>query len=232
MTTPAESLASIPLFLSLEPNEIRRLDQRCTWRRYQPTEWVVEQEEDGDQVYFVISGGVRVIMQSPERDVIFSDLPPGSFFGELSVIDGKPRSATVTALYNTLIAGMPGSVFLDTIYTHPDACRRLLRILAERLRAVNNRVVEFSLLDVRHRVYSELLRMAKIDPQDPRKATLSPPPLQQDIAARAITRREAVSRELTRMERVGMLERRRGAWVIKDRIALIEDIRRAAGEEE
>jgi CRP-like cAMP-binding protein len=231
MTSPSESLASIPLFLSLDPSEIRRLDQRCGWRRYAPTEWIVEQEEDGDQVYFVITGGVRVILQSPERDVIFTDLPPGSFFGELSVIDGKPRSATVTALYNTLICGMPGSVFLDTVYHHPDVCRRLLRIMADRLRAVNNRVVEFSLLDVRHRVFSDLLRLAKVDPADPRRATLSPPPLQQDIAARAITRREAVSRELTRMERVGMLERRRGAWVINDRIALLEEIRRAAGEE-
>ncbi len=231
MTSPSESLASIPLFLSLDPAEIRRLDQRCSWRRYGAAEWIVEQEEDGDQVYFVITGGVRVMLQSPERDVIFSDLPPGSFFGELSVIDGKPRSATVTALYNTLIAGMPGSVFLDAVYHHPDVCRRLLRIMAERLRQVNNRVIEFSLLDVRHRVFSELLRMAKVDPADPRRATVSPPPLQQDIAARAITRREAVSRELTRMERVGMLERRRGAWVITDRIALLEQIRRASGEE-
>jgi len=231
MNAPSESLASIPLFLSLEPNEIRRLDQRCGWRRYTAAEWIVEQEEDGDQVYFVITGGVRVILQSPERDVIFTDLAPGAFFGELSVIDGKPRSATVTALYNTLIAGMPGSVFLDTVYNHPDVCRRLLRIMADRLRSVNNRVVEFSLLDVRHRVFSDLLRHAKIDPADPRRATLSPPPLQQDIAARAITRREAVSRELTRMERVGMLERRRGVWIINDRIALLEEIRRASGEE-
>lgn len=231
MTQPTESLAGVPLFLSLDATEIRRLDQRCTWKRYSPAESIVEQEEDGDQVYFVITGGVRVMLQSPDRDVIFTDLQPGAFFGELSVIDGKPRSASVTALYNTLIAGLPGSVFLDTIYSHPDVCRRILRIMAERLRSVNNRVVEFSLLDVRHRIYSELLRMSKIDAADPRRAIISPPPVQSVVAARAITRREAVSRELTRMERCGMLERRRGAWVVTDRIDLIEQIRRAAGDE-
>ncbi|MER2607266.1 MAG: Crp/Fnr family transcriptional regulator [Siculibacillus sp.] len=230
MSTPIESLAGIPLLRSLPPEEIRRLDRACTWRRYGPSESIVEPEGEGPRVEFVVAGGVRVMLHSPERDVIFTDIPAGGFFGDMSVIDGAPRVASVTALYTTLVAALPGPLFLDTVLHHPEVARRLLEVMTSRLRTAIDRVVELSLLDVGHRIRSELIRLARVHADDPRRATLSPPPIQAVIAARTGTRREAVSRELNRMERAGQLERRRGAWTLTDRLALIEEIRRAAGD--
>jgi DNA-binding MarR family transcriptional regulator len=69
-------------------------------------------------------------------------------------------------------------------------------------------------MDVKHRIYAELLRRSRPDPTDERQAVVSPPPTHSDIAARVSTRREMVARELKALERAGLLLKRRGAFVI------------------
>jgi CRP/FNR family transcriptional regulator, cyclic AMP receptor protein len=69
-------------------------------------------------------------------------------------------------------------------------------------------------MDVKHRIYAELLRRSRPDPTDERQAVVSPPPVHSDIAARVSTRREMVARELKALERKGLLMKRRGAFVI------------------
>jgi len=92
----------------------------------------------------------------------------------------------------------------------------VLKLLAARVRVLDNRVLEYSSLNVRQRVYSELLRLARPDGDGGRRGLISPPPIQADIAARVSTHREAVVREMKRLERDGLLERRRGALVLTD----------------
>ena len=72
---------------------------------------------------------------------------------------------------------------------------------------LSNRVNEFTNLDVRHRIYAELLRLSRPEDGKASRAVISPPPVHGEIAARVSTRREAVARELKALERDGLIER-------------------------
>jgi CRP-like cAMP-binding protein len=110
--------------------------------------------------------------------------------------------------------------------TYPDVSIQVLKLLAARVRALDNRVLEYSSLNVQQRVYSELLRLARPDPADARQGILSPPPIHSEIAARVSTHREAVAREMKLLEREGFLQRRRGALVLTDIPKLMEKLDR------
>lgn len=223
MTRLLETLSRVPLFGSLSPEDIRRLDSQCAWRRAAAKDWIIEYQDEGTDVFFVVSGSVRVLIRAVSgREVILNDIGAGEFFGELAAIDGRPRSASVLAITDATIARMPASVFLEAVSTHPEVCLQVLRILTAKVRNLTNRIDEYSTLHVRHRIYSELLRLSRPDHSDNRRMVISPPPIHADIAARVSARRESVTRELKALERDGLLQRRRGALVLTDPHRLME----------
>jgi CRP-like cAMP-binding protein len=208
------SLARISMFKSLKRAEVEALDARCEWRRVPAKQYVIDYQDEGMDVFFVVSGAVRVLIYAKSgREVILADLDAGGFFGEMAPIDGHSRSASVLAISDAVVATMPGAVFLEVLHDHPEVSMFVLQLLASRVRELDNRVLEYSTLDVRHRVSCELLRLARTDPGDSRRGMLSPAPTQAEIAARVSTSREAVAREMKALERGGFLKRE-GATVI------------------
>ena len=214
---PHESLEKIGILRSLDTKEIAALDRRCLWRHVQTKAWLLEQDDMGTDIYFLTSGAVRVLITpSPDREVILADINAGGYFGEMAAIDGQPRSAGILAITDATIACMSASVFREVLHKHPDVSEQLLKHLVARIRALDQRINEFSSMDVKHRIYAELLRRSRVDPTDNHRAVVSPPPVHADIAARVSTRREMVARELKALEREGLLTKRRGAFVITD----------------
>lgn len=212
-----ETLARIELFRSLDDAAISELDTQCTWRKYSRNDWIVELHDTSVDVFFIVSGTVRLKIPDPSgREVLFQDLDAGSYFGEIDAIDGKPRAIGAMAYTDAVIARMPRSVFRQTMCRNPQLADQLLQRMAGIIRALTNRVREFSTLNVKHRIYAELLRLSH--PKDGAKdtAVISPPPVQSAIAARISTRREAVAREMKALERAGLIERRRGALILTD----------------
>lgn len=194
-----------------------RLDTQCTWRRAKANERILDYKDEGADIYFVVQGHVRVyIRASSGRDSILRDIRDGSFFGELAAIDGMPRSAEILAIADSVVGKMPPAVFREIVHRHPNVCDQLLTLLASQVRMLANRVNELGTLDVRTRVYAELLRLSRPAAANERHAVISPPPTHAELAARVNSRREAVSRELNSLERAGLLERRRGALVLLD----------------
>ena len=180
----------------------------------------------GTDVYLLTSGAVRVLITpSPDREVILADISAGSYFGEMAAIDGRARSAGILAITDATIACMPASVFREVLHKHPDVSEQLLKHLVARIRTLDQRINEFSSMDVKHRIYAELLRRSRADPTDDHRAVVSPPPVHADIAARVSTRREMVARELKALEREGLLTKRRGAFVITDVPRLLQRLR-------
>jgi CRP/FNR family transcriptional regulator, cyclic AMP receptor protein len=213
----AETLAKIGLFQSLDARAIGQLDTQCAWRRATSGQWLIDYQDASNDVFFVVSGSVRVMIQSAGREVLLRQINAGEFFGELAAIDGQPRSSGIVAMTDIMMARMPASVFRATVHAHPEVCDRLLEILAGQIRILANRVNEFSTLDVRYRIYAELLRLSRPEPgSEDHRAIISPPPVHAEIAARVGTRREAVARELKALERSGLIERRRGAIALSD----------------
>src|SRR5262245_39252114 len=212
---PHESLGKGALLRTIEPKELAALERRCQWRHARAKEWLIEREDVGTDIFFLTSGVVRVLITpSPDREVILADINAGGYFGEMAAIDGQPRSAGILAITDATIAVMSAPVFREMLRSHPDIAEQLLKQLVGRIRTLDQRINEFSSMDVKHRIYAELLRRSRPDPSNERQAVVSPPPVHSDIAARVSTRREMVARELKALERTGLLLKRRGAFVI------------------
>jgi CRP-like cAMP-binding protein len=199
----------------LSPSEAERIARQCAWRRYDERELVVDFDDLSTDVYFIISGELRVLIRTPAgKEVILTDLEAGQFFGEMAAIDGVKRSANVTALTKAELCIAPASVFKSIIFSQPEICERLLRLLSGRIRGLNERLLERSALDLRHRLYAELLRLASPRRGHDGQVIISPPPLQHDLAARIGCRREQVNREVQAMVQEGLAEKIRGGLVL------------------
>ena len=229
MSRKAETLARIPLFRSLDPAKIEALDTQCTWCRASRNQWIIDYQDTGNDVFFVVTGTLRVKLQSISgREVLLREVNAGEFFGEIAAIDNQPRSSGIIAVTDVTYALMPASVFLQAVHDYPDVCDQLLKLLAGFVRAMSNRVNEYTTLDARHRIYAELLRLSRPEAGRPQHAIVSPPPVHSDLAARVSIRRESVTRELKALERAGLLEKRRGALVLTDTARLRQMIAEAA----
>jgi CRP-like cAMP-binding protein len=214
MAPSPQTLARAPLFASLSGEDIRALDSRCVWRRVKAGAWVIDDHADGNDVFFVVDGHARVVIAGSRRDIILRDILDGEYFGELSAIDGKPRSAGIVAVTDTLVAQMSAKIFREMIHQHPSVCDQLLERLAASIRAVNDRVNEQVNFEARDRLIFELLRLSR--EREGGRVVVSPPPTHAEFAARIGTHREAVTKFMNALERAGAISRTRGAIVLND----------------
>ena len=213
----ADSLAGFELLRGLSADTLAALSRRCLWRRYQPHQIILGYLDDSRDVFFVVRGQVRVTFFSASgREVSFRDLPAGEMFGELSAIDGLPRSCTVVALTETSVAVMPASLFCDLLREHESVNAYILRRLTRLVRALSERVVGFSTLTVEKRIQVELLRLARETAPGQKCAVIFPAPTHAELASRLSTHREAVTRGLGELGRAGIIEKRRGGLVIRN----------------
>jgi CRP/FNR family cyclic AMP-dependent transcriptional regulator len=116
----------------------------------------------GDGCYWLEQGVLKVSIASPQgAERILAILGPGSIVGELAMLDGLPRSATVQALRDSRLTFVARSVFLESLREHPQIYRHLLTILVERLRQADDEVAAASFLSLKARVARALLQFAK-----------------------------------------------------------------------
>ena len=231
MEEGSETLSGIELFERLSRRDLEALGKRCQWWHYAVNQEIVGQQDETNDVYFIVSGEVRVTVFSlTGKEVAFRDMRAGQSFGELAAIDDKPRSANVVALADSLIASMPAKVFWDMLHNHPEVAAAVLRHLTRLVRRLSERVFEVSALAVRNRIHAELLRLARRNMRDDNTARISPAPTHADIASRVSTHREAVTREYNALTRAGLVERQSGALIIRDVAALARMVEEILGE--
>lgn len=212
-----KTLFGIDIFRTLSPDDSRAVASRCHWHRYAAGQQILSHQDTSTEVYFIVGGKVRVTLCSPSgREVTFRDLGSGQMFGDLSAIDGRARSANVVALVDSLVAAMPASAFREVRHRYPEVGEAVLQETVSLVRHLSERVFEFGALGVKNRIHAELLRLASEHMRDERSAEIRPAPLHADIASRVSTHREAVSRELSELQRAGLVERRAGALIIHD----------------
>src|SRR5262249_49644647 len=138
--------------------------------------------------------------------------------------------ASVEARTNCLIASMSGSTFRELVATEPGLAQALLPVLVRTIRGLNTRVFEFSTLAVNNRIQAELLRLAGVGSRQGNSARIVPAPTHVEIASRVSTHREAVTRELNRLAKIGIIERRGGTLLIKDLAYWGQMVQDATGE--
>jgi CRP-like cAMP-binding protein len=228
---PRNSLKGIAIFADLSPEAIEQIERRCTWKRYAPGEPILDYLDASADVFFLTLGEVRVtIYSSSGKAVSFREMPAGEIFGEFPAIDGGSRSASVEAHTNCLVASMSGASFREMLCSEPALALALLPRLTRTIRTLTTRVYEFSTLAVNNRIQAELLRLASLGAKNGNTARIVPAPTHVEIASRISTHREAVTRELARLARIGIIERRRGTLLIKNVDRLAAMVRDATGE--
>jgi CRP/FNR family cyclic AMP-dependent transcriptional regulator len=208
-------LAGIKLFKGLEI-DLAPFEARANWRRFDPDEVLVDFDEPSTDVYFLLSGEVRVLMRTASgKEVILYEMKPGDLFGELAALDGVARSANVSALTKGEACVMPASVFKELLFSHRSVAERLFCLMASRIRELNARFMEQTVLDLRHRLYSELLRLSTPRQDRAGERVITPPPFHHIVAARIGCRREQITREFTMLTQEGLIERTRGALILR-----------------
>ncbi len=190
---------------------------------------VVDFEDRSTEVFFLIHGQLRVMVRTVdgERTQILGDLQAGELMGEMAALDGAPRSARAEALVNSTLFALPGGVFRDLMLSSPPVMLRLLRMLSERVRLQNRRLLEHTSLPTRARIAAELLRLSRPRPDGTR--AVSPPPTHEVLASLIGARRETVSRELSLLARAGLLRRTRGALILPEPGRLSGECEKLAG---
>ena len=161
MPQVTRTLAQIPLFRSLDQQQLQRVESSCAWRRVAGKEWVLDHDAEGTDVFFVLHGHLRVVISVGSRETILRDLQAGEYFGELAALDLKPRTGGIVAVTDSMLARMPAAAFRRAIHEHPDVCDQVLAVLVGQIRMLANRAKETSGLSMKHRLWAELLRLAR-----------------------------------------------------------------------
>ena len=155
-------LKNIPLFSSLS-HEVLNFIQSSS-RKFSVTKGtiILHQEEDSLDLFIILSGEVNVsFLHKDGREVTLDILTQGDFFGELSLFDKKPRSATVTAISDSKILILPRSSFIKLMTENPDVMFKFLHVMATRLRKADEKIETLTFLDVCGRVSKLIIDLAK-----------------------------------------------------------------------
>ena len=220
-----ELLGRVPVFSTLEQEDLERIAQLAVPRRFEPGQMVFREGDASDTCYVVRSGHARAMRGSADgRTITLATFGPGDIFGELALFEDERRSATVEAIEETTVVAVLGPDMRRLMSEHPQIATRLVIALGRRLRETNERLARQSFQTVQSRVAAvlgELVAQALLEgaPADdgqgvPVTAT------QADLAQLAGSSRESASRFLAVLERAGVISQGRGRLVVHDPDAL------------
>jgi CRP/FNR family cyclic AMP-dependent transcriptional regulator len=211
-------LRNVPIFGELEEKDLLRVVKLGTRQKYKKGNIVVLEQESGAALFVIITGKVKVVrMDEDGREVILSMFGPGEFFGEMSLLDGLARSASVVATVKSELFMIHRRDFLELLNEFPTVTISLLAELAMRLRKADMQIKSLSLKDAEGRVANVMLILADdVGIFRKGKVEIDDLPLQQDIANMAGTSRETVSRMIHLFIESGEVQMKGNKLIIND----------------
>ncbi|MEO8905722.1 MAG: Crp/Fnr family transcriptional regulator [Polyangiaceae bacterium] len=219
---PEKLVARIPLFATLEPEARKPLANLIRVRRYSAREVVVWEGETGGTLFLSLTGYFKAITTGSDgKEMLLSVMGPGEVFGELSVLDGQPRSASVVTLEPGELASLERPALFELMATSPRLAIGLIEVLAQRVRTLTKRYETISTLDVPQRLAQVLVSLAQKHGQPVGSSVRIPVRLsQQDLGSMVGATRESVNKQLRKWTESGVLHRETGCVVISDFPAL------------
>ena len=189
-----QALKAVPFFTQLNDREFDVVRSVASERTYAKNAVVLTEGEMGDSLYMIQSGKVKVVIGDEEgRELILKILGPGDFFGEMSMIDKQPRSASVTTIEPATFLVLSNAAFERCVEQAPRIANMVMRILAQRVREADRKIGTLALMDVYGRVASTLLELAVYTNG---KLVVGEKLSQQDLANMVGASREMVNRIL------------------------------------
>ena len=157
-----ETLARAGIFQGVDPEAAAALGSQLETVDYPRGSTIFALGELGDRLYIILSGKVKLGRNAPDgRENLLAIMGPSDMFGELSVFDPGPRTASATAVTDVRLATMDRGGLREWIAQRPDIAEQLLRVLARRLRRTNNNLADLIFTDVPGRVAKALLQLAR-----------------------------------------------------------------------
>jgi CRP-like cAMP-binding protein len=207
----AELLGRVPLFTELSPPELDRIASVAIPRSFPKGVRVFHEGDSSDACYIVRAGDLRVTREhSDGRAIALATLGPGDFFGELAMLDGGSRSASVETLTDAELLALPASDVRRVIAENGDIAAKLIVAITRRLRETNERVARQSFQTVPSRVAGVLAQLIAEEAIPEHREGVTVRMTQADLAQLAGTSRESVSRFLATLERAGVVAVGRG----------------------
>ncbi|HUX07212.1 MAG TPA: Crp/Fnr family transcriptional regulator [Acidobacteriota bacterium] len=217
MTSP-EMLRRVPLFSDLPDEYLEKLARVAVKKTYPKDNVIFFEQDEGDSLFIIARGSVKIAKISDEgKEVILAILGLGEFFGDMSLLDGLPRSATVIAVEETEVSSIRRKEFISLINDNPLIAVKLLSVLSQRLRDANSKIGNLALLDVYGRLARILMDFAKIEGRKLENGKIAfRRPTHQAIANMIGTSRETVTRTLGDLHRRGYIQISGKEIIIKD----------------
>ena len=208
LASAAHRLGEVPLFVGLAPATLDALAHASRLRRYSAGQVLWNEGDPGDSLLVLEAGQLRVSRFAPSgQEAVLTVVEPPTALGELALLDGLPRNATVVAQQPVVVRFIPRTVFLALLRQEPALVEPLLRSLAAMLRAANEREADLLGLDVPGRLAKWLLaRAARVGGSPVHPGIVVPlGRTQTALAAELGTTRESLSRALRRFTELKLL---------------------------
>jgi CRP/FNR family transcriptional regulator, cyclic AMP receptor protein len=202
-------LARLPLFEGLPVNALDETVRHIRGRSFSRGTVIFHKDDPGSLLYVILKGAVSIVSPSSEgKDLVLSILCVGDFFGELSLLDGQPRSATASALEDdtqTLI--LPRDDFLELVQRYPQMGIHIMELLCRRLREADALAQDAALLDLPGRLARRILELVERHGQrDGPGVRIRLRLTQTDLASLVGATRVATNRQLQRLQQQGVLD--------------------------
>jgi CRP/FNR family transcriptional regulator, cyclic AMP receptor protein len=192
------------LFDGLDNNELETLTTLTRLKKASRNTFIIKEGDESQEMYVIKQGKAEVMLNNENGDeLILTTLHEGAIFGELSLLDGKPRSANVIALEDCVLLVIQKADFYEFLYNNNNAYIQVIKYLCQKLRKTNQIAHSYALLDVFERLVKYLYSEAQYNTQG--KLVITSPHTQKEIAIKICTGREVVSRMLNRLEKDGYL---------------------------
>ena len=220
-SSPAGTLDDVKLLKGVSADVIARLMSRCSWVQFEENQIVIDQNDPGTSVFFIIKGKLRAMdFTGEEQQVSLADLGPGDTFGELAAVDRKSRSARVTALEPTLVAEVSSEDFHELLLECPGVTFALLEQFAGVIRDMTSRVTAMSTMTPHQRIYHELIRLAEPDTHEDGLWVIVNAPNHAELSTWVGTDKQTVADAIGNLARDGIIERKHKNFLVKDHIRL------------
>ncbi len=219
------------LFRHMACEEIDALAQQIEHLNYGKGELILQRLDETGGIHLLLKGTLLANQYARSgREVGYRRISAGSYFGEISAIDGLPRSANIVALEDARVARLPQPLIQALFEQSPRFMRAILEDLASLTRSLTDRLFELSAVSVACRVDIELLRMAAMAGGDGQQATIHPCPTHAELAVLVGSQREAVTRELNRLASLKIVSQTGRTLRVLNVPALADEIERIGGE--
>ncbi|TFW35102.1 Crp/Fnr family transcriptional regulator [Massilia horti] len=199
-------LRKIPLLADLSEEDMLRVRSEIRIREYPQRAMVLQKGGAGDSLLFLLSGQLQVIDVTEDgRAIGLRMLAPGDFFGEIAVITGANRSASVVALTPVLVALLPRTTALHLFSHSPSVANQMLRFLAEKVQRDSEFRALLSIHNTSKRIYAFIQLLKQKNPNN--EEVIENLPTHQDIANMINTSRETVTRTLLTLTQQGVIKK-------------------------